>query len=246
MSAATRLPVEHDDGEEPPVSPSRPRLGSRRLLLIAASVGALGLLIVWIVAFSSVFGVRTIKVAGEHVLSQAQITSAADIGHGSPVLRLDTSAVERRLDALPDIASAQVRTSFPSTVTITVVERVPVGVVRVGNGYVLVDKTGDQYRSVTVRPAGLPLFVVPSGTSAKDTGGAVSTVASALGATLRAKISSIQALDPQAVTLLMSNGTVVAWGTPVQNTLKAEILPALLAHGAHQIDVSNPAQPFTR
>ncbi|MCW2496490.1 FtsQ-type POTRA domain-containing protein [Jatrophihabitans sp.] len=228
-------------GDEPPTGGGVPH---RRLVIVSAAVVVAGLFAVWLVAFSSVFGVRTIKVSGEHVLSAATIARAADIAHGTPLARLDTTAAEDRIDALPGVASARVSTSFPSTVTITVVERVPLGVVKVAAGYVLVDKTGAQYRTVATRPAGLPLFVVPPGT--KTTGGAVSTVAAALGAALRAKIASIQALDPKAITLLMSNGTVVAWGSPDQNSLKARLLPTLLAHGAHQVDVSDPAQPFTR
>jgi hypothetical protein len=39
----------------------------------------------------------------------------------------------------------------------------------------------------------------------------------------------------------------VAWGSATQNSLKARVLVALLARpGQHQIDVTNPAAPFTR
>ena len=239
--ASSRL----DSSDEPPSG--RGSVPYRRLILTTAGVVVVGVVLAWLVFFSSVFGVRTIKVSGLHVLSPAQVITAAGISHGSPLIRLDTGSVERRVEALPDVASASVNTSFPSTVTITVVERVPVGVLKSSNGFVLVDRTGDQYRTVAARPVGLPLFVVPPGTSAKNTGGAVATVAVALGAQLRGEISSIQALDSQSITLLMSNGTVVAWGSATQNGLKAQVLGVLLRrHGQHQIDVTNPSAPFTR
>jgi cell division protein FtsQ len=219
----------------------------RRLILTTLACVVLGVVLAWVVFFSSMLGARTVKVSGLKVLSSAQVTRAAAIAHGTPLIRLDTGAVQRRVESIADVASARVSTSYPSTVTITVVERVPVGVVKVAAGYVLVDKTGDQYRTVANRPAGLPLFVVPPGTSAKDTGGAVATVAVSLGAALRAEIGSIQALDPQAITLAMMDGKVVAWGSATQNSLKARVLVALLARpGQHQIDVTNPAAPFTR
>jgi len=193
------------------------------------------------------FGVRTVKVTGLHVLTSDQVIAAAGIKHGSPLIRLDTAAVQRRVEHLPDVASASVSRSFPSTVTITVVERVPVGVVKVSAGYVLVDKTGDQYRTVGKRPTTLPLFVVPPGTSSKTTGGAVATVAVALGPALRSSISSIQALDPEAITLLLKDGTVVAWGSATDNDLKARVLTPLLSrHGVQQVDVTDPSAPFTR
>ena len=219
----------------------------RRLILATGACVVVGAILVWAVAFSSLFGVRSIKVTGEQSLTPAQVIAAAGISHGTPLLRLDTGAVQRRVEALPDVASARVSTSFPSTVDISVTERVALGVVKAAAGYVLVDKSGVQYRTVSTRPAGLPLFVVPPGTSAATTGGAVATVALALGPQLRSQISSIQALDPQAITLLMDNGAVVAWGSAEQSSLKARILAALLPHSTQrQIDVSDPTAPFTR
>lgn len=245
MTVSTFLTRRLGGHDEPPAGTGV--RASRRLILITGAVVVVGALLAWLVFFSSVFGARTIKVAGLRVLTTQQVTRAAAISPGSPLIRLDTGAVERRIEELPDVASARVSTSYPSTVTITVVERVPVGVVAVSNGFVLVDKMGDQYRSVPTRPAGLPLFVVPPGTSAKDTGGAVATVAVALGTHLRAEITSIQALDPNAISLLLSNGVVVAWGSAAQNDLKAKVLGALLSQrGQHQIDVSDPSAPFTR
>jgi cell division protein FtsQ len=245
MRASTLTTDRFDGGDGAP--PSRRGVPFRRLILTTAACVVAGVLVVWLVFFSPVFGVRTVKVTGLHMLSSAQVTTVADVSHGSPLVRLDTGAIQRRVEGIPEVASARVSTSFPSTVTITVVERVAVGALKVSAGYVLVDKSGDQYRTVTARPSGLPLFVVPPGTSAKDTGGAVATVAVALGADLRAEISSIQALDPDAITLLMADGRVVAWGSATQNALKAQVLTALLTRqGVHQIDVTDPSAPFTR
>ena len=162
-------------------------------------------------------------------------------------MRLDTDAIRTRVEALPDVASAQVTTSFPSTVTITVTEREGLGVVQSpAGGFMLVDRTGDQFRHLDARPKHLPLFVVPNGTDAQTTGGAVATVAAALPARVRARIASIQALDPNAITLLMHNGRVVRWGSAVRSADKARILPALLGRPGSQIDVTDPDQPFLR
>jgi cell division protein FtsQ len=222
----------------------------RKLILGAVSVVVLAALAVWLIAFSPVFGVRTVTVRGADGVAGQRVLAAADIAHGTPLLRLDTADVAHRVEGLPDIASASVTTSFPSTVTITVTARVAVGVVHSGNSYVLVDRTGDQFRTVRERPHHLPLFVVPKGTDARTTGGAVATVASALSADLRGRIRSIQGLDPSAITLLMNSGRVVRWGSAEQSAAKARILPALLhqaaVHHATQIDVTDPRLPFTR
>lgn len=230
--------------DEDDVAPSR--IPHRKLILAAIAIVVLAAVGTWVVAFSSVFGVRTVDVRGTHRLSTTQIRAAAEVADGTPLVRLDTDAIRTRVERLPDVASVTVTTSFPSTVVITVSERAPIGVVHVGNEYRLVDRTGDQYRAVHKRPAHLPLFVVSKGSAARATGGAVATVASALPEQLRARIDSIQALDPQAITLLLKDGRLVHWGSAAQSAEKARVLPTLLKQPGTQIDVTDPAQPFTR
>lgn len=233
----------------PDLDDEKPRSGiaHRKLILGTMAAVFVAAIAVWIVAFSSVFGVGTVVVRGVHAVSADEVRSVAKIADGTPLVRLDTAAIRSRVEALPDVASAQVTTSFPSTVTITVTERLALGVVQSSaGGFMLVDRTGDQFRHVDARPRHLPLFVVPNGTDSRTTGGAVATVAAALPQWVRARIASIQALDPQAITLLMHNGRVVRWGSADRSTLKARILPALLAQQGSQIDVTDPNQPFLR
>jgi cell division protein FtsQ len=219
----------------------------RRLILGGVAVVVVAAIAVWLVAFSSVFGVGTVAVRGAHELSPDQIRAAARVADGTPLVRLDTDAIRARVRALPDVAAVSVTTSFPSTVTITVTERVPLGVVRsAAGGFMLVDRTGDQFRRVSTRPAHLPLFVVPDGTDARTTGGAVATVAAALTPSVRARVASIQALDPQAITLVLNNGRVVRWGSPQRSADKSRILPALLRQPGTQFDVTDPDQPYVR
>jgi cell division protein FtsQ len=222
--------------------PDGPR--SRRGLLVgaAALVGVIAL--VWIVAFSPVLGVRTVAVRGAQLLTAGQVRTAAGVGHGTPLLRVDTGAIARRVERLPEIKSATVTTSYPSTVTISVVERVPVGFVDVGQGhFVLVDAGGAQFRTVAARPARLPLLVVPNGAPTASSVAALAAVASVAGtlpATLLSGLQSIQALDASAITLVLTDGRVVSWGSAQRSADKARVLPALLRQPGTHFDVSNP------
>jgi cell division protein FtsQ len=110
----------------------------------------------------------------------------------------------------------------------------------------LVDRSGDQYRAVSGPPRGLPQFVVPSGTDARTTGGAVAVVARALPAAVLRRIASIQAMDPTAISLVFGDGHLVQWGSAGRSAAKARVLPALLRQPGTQIDVTDPDQPFTR
>jgi len=239
----TTTPVRPDEDED-----DRPRGRRRRtLVIVVAATVVVAAVLVWVVAFSSLLGVRTVRVQGVHVLTSRQVITAADVADGTPLVRVDTTAVARRVERLPEVASAQVSTSFPSTLLIRVTERQPVGYLRRGSQAVLVDRTGAQYRTVAAAPAGLPRFVVPAGTDARTTGGAVATVAAALPAALRREVRSIEALDPAAITLVLTHGRVVAWGSADRSADKARLLPTLLAqkHAKH-VDLTDPDQPFTR
>lgn len=232
-----------DGSDVRPVS----RIPHRKLILASVAAVLVVAIGVWVVAFSPVFGVRTVAVRGVEGLSAAQVREVAHVAGGTPLVRLDTDAIRRRVEAMPDVAGAAVTTSFPSTVTITVIERVALGVVSApGGGFMLVDKTGDQFRHVDHRPRHLPLFVVPNGTDARTTGGAVATVAAALPAVVRARIASIQALDPTAITLVMRSGRIVRWGGPDRSADKARVLVALLRQPGSQLDLTDPDQPFIR
>lgn len=218
-----------------------------RTVIIAVVIAVVVVLAaVWVIAFSSVFGVRTVNVRGAGSVSAAQIRASADVSHGSPLVRLDTAAIAHKVEALPGIASVQVSTSFPSSVTISVTERVPVGYTLDGSRVVLIDRTGVQYRSVATVPPRLPHFVLPPGPTARSTGAALAIVAAALPATLRTQVISVQALDPSSISLALRGGVEVRWGDSTRSAEKTRILRVLLPKHPSLIDVSDPGQPFTR
>ncbi len=231
----------------------QPRLWGRlsgRTKLIAA-VGALIALIaglVWVVVFSPVFGVRSVHVHGLRTLSQSEVVAAADVQHGTPLVRFDSTAIERRLGALPEVAKAEVTTSWPDSVEITITERVPVAYMQRGSGFALIDSTGKAYLNRTKAPTNLPLLVLPTddATDASSTYRAAASVATALPANIRTKVNSVQALSSGSVTLLMDDQRVVAWGSADRDADKARVLAVLLTQPNMQIDVTNPDIPFTR
>jgi cell division protein FtsQ len=218
----------------------------RRLILSAGALLVAVALVVWLVGFSSVFGVKTVTVRGATTVTPAQVIAAARIKSGTPLVRLPTGAVQRRVAELPAVATVAVSTHYPSTVVITITERVAVGYLASGGRYTLLDKTGYQFRTTRDKPTKLPLFSIPGGAQARAAGQAVATVAGSLPRSVLAKVASIQAFDPTAITLLLTDHRVVRWGSADRSADKAQILPALLTQPGTQIDVTDPDQPFTR
>lgn len=234
-------------GRETDIQESPRRFDRRRtLIIVIAATVVVGVFATWLVAFSSVFGVRSVEVRGVHVLTVDQVRAAADISNGTPLVRLDTAAITKRVERLPEVASAQVSTSFPSTVVIMVEERVAVGYTLRNGHPILIDRTGAAYRSVERPPAGLPHFVLPTGGEQRPTAAAVAGVAGALPASVARQVQQIDALSPSRITLVLSGQRLVQWGSSAQTALKAQLLPALLRRPVRSVDLTNPSQPITR
>lgn len=223
----------------------------QKLAITAGSVVVLVALLVWLLAFSPVFGVHSVKITGLHALSRDEVTAAAEVPHNRPLLRLDTSAVRSRVAALPGVESVAVSTSWPNSVTIAITERVPVGYVSSGSGFGLVDKTGRQYATVRTRPTAYPHLELAPGedAGARATDAAIAGVATALPSRLRAKVASISALDANSVELALDDGRSVRWGSTDRDQDKARVLAALVnqkaARDAGTLDVTDPDLPYT-
>jgi cell division protein FtsQ len=227
-----------------PVTPTSPRgwHGWRgpRVVVLASAVAFLVLVLVWVLAFSPVLGAKTVTVRGVHTVTVDQVRSIAGISNGSPLIRLDTAAVRQRVETLPDVASARVSVSYPSTVVIVVTERVPVGYLVSQNGFVLVDKAGMQFRAVTTAPPALPRFALPAGPSAQASGQAVATAAGALSSSVLGQLAEIRANDASSISLVLRDGRSVIWGSADRSVDKARLLPVLLTRPGTTFDVSNP------
>ena len=188
---------------------------------------------------------------GEHALTAAQVEAAAGIAHGTPLVRLDTARVTRRVETLPESRRPRSAPSFPSHRRRSPSSSAaPWATSRVGGKALLVDRTGAQYRTVAAAPHGLPRMVVPTsnGRTPHAASAAVARVASALPRTLLAQVHSIQALDPTAITLVLSQGRLVQWGSATRERAEGARPARDHQHRRYDtvFDVSDPNQPFSR
>jgi cell division protein FtsQ len=237
-------PPPAEPGESGP--PRRPASPGRRWAVLVAIVVCVALL-VWLVAFSPVLGARTVRVKGAHTVSAEAITRAAAVPHGRPLVRISTAAIAERIErSIPRIASATVSVSFPSTVVISVTERVAVAYVTVGNSYGLVDRTGRRFATQKAKPA-LP-HLVASGAAAGDaaTLAALATVAAALTKPLLAAVVSINGDDPNHITVLLTKGRTALWGTAERSADKATLLAVLIKRPGSSFDISDPDYAIVR
>lgn len=101
--------------------------GRRRLRRWGIVAGVIVVVVaVLAVLGSSLFSVDDVEVTGVQRADADSVLAVVDELIGEPVLLVDTEAAEDRLEQIPYVDSARVRTDFPNGVTVEVREREPV------------------------------------------------------------------------------------------------------------------------
>jgi cell division protein FtsQ len=206
------------------------------LLLVVALVGGAG----WLVFVSSVLAVERVEVSGVHTVSTERISRAAAVPLGEPLARVNVDRVRERVEDVPVVARADVGRSWPHTVSVEVVERTPVAVVRQGGELRLIDAEGVMYRTVASPRRGLPVVTV--GPDPQTLPSAAAVVAD-LPRPLARRVSHVRAATIDSIELRLRDGRSVVWGSAESSELKAEVLASLLRRRASVYDVSVPGAP---
>jgi cell division protein FtsQ len=210
--------------------------------------------VAWALLGSRLLVVRSVSVTGTHLVTQAQVLAAADVPLGTPLMRVNTAQVARRVEAIRQVASASVTKDWPDHLAITVKERVPVVAVRMaGGGYDLVDASGVIVRWSQARPALLPLFMTSLSGGALRGDPALaqtSAVLAELPSWLSKSVAQVAAAGTAAVdeqvTLYLRDRKTVVWGGPDGAARKDKELAILMRTPARYVDVSAPGTVVTR
>jgi len=104
------------------------RAASRKRLWWAALAAVVVVVAIGVLAVlgSSWFAVDTVSVSGNVYTDPEQLAAIVDDLRGTPVLLVDTDAVEEQLEAIAWVEAARVTTSFPDSASIEIRERTPV------------------------------------------------------------------------------------------------------------------------
>ncbi len=218
------------------------RATRRRRLIWFGSIGAvLALVLVSVAAaYSPLFSLQRITVAGTSALDRAEIEAALADQLGTPLGFVDENAVREALAAFPLIESYSLEARPPHELTVRIVERTPVGVIHVSGGYTLVDAAGVALATTAERPSGEP--VIQAGQPGSPSFTAAGLVVRSLPEPFRSDLESVSATTPYDVTLLLASGIEVRWGSAEDSALKAIVLGQTMnaRPTAQRIDVSSP------
>ena len=227
---------------------------SWRAVFFALVAVAIMATLAWALLGSRLLIVRSVQVTGTGPLvSRAEVLRVARVPRGLPLIRVNAAAVAARVEQIQQVQSATVSRSWPSTVTISVLPRTAVFAVASASGYALVDAFGVTVRQSASRPPALPLLTVgaPGAAPPGSLRGSQAVLAAArvlreLPPTVVHQVRLVLAASASAVSVRLTDGIVVVWGSPRRGAEKARELLLLMRTHARYYDLSARDTAVTR
>ncbi|HEY4005897.1 MAG TPA: FtsQ-type POTRA domain-containing protein [Pseudonocardia sp.] len=253
MSRGGGLTAERPAGSRVPSrrpAPGGARFRRRRRL-------ALAVLLLVLAAAALVGGRAALLHLAKFRVSEVDVQASADLDPGTlrelsglrtgvPLLTVDLDAAQRRVAAVPRVASVLASRDWPSTVTLRVTERTPVALTDSANGPWLVDATGMAYQPAPKPPPALPKLRAGRVAAGDPATAAALSVLSSLTPELRQRLRAVEAGGPFDVRLRLADGKQVLWGSAENSPRKAAVLAVLLTQPGSSYDVSAPDLPTIR
>ncbi|HET9563933.1 MAG TPA: cell division protein FtsQ/DivIB [Mycobacterium sp.] len=208
--------------------------------LVALFVG-LGLLLY----FTPIMSARNVVITGLGAVSQDEVVAAAAVKQGTPLLQINTDEVAERVATLRRVASARVQREYPSSLRITVIERVPIVVKDYPDGPHLFDRDGVDFATAPP-PPNLPYLEADNPGPSDPPTKAALAVMTALRPEVAGQVARVWAPSVAAITLTLVDGREVVWGTTDRTEEKAQKLAALLTQPGQIYDVSSPDLPTVK
>lgn len=230
---------------EQPKAPTRGVIRGLKLLLWSAVTAVLAVTLGLVLYFTPIMAVRHTVVTGLATLTEDEVTKAAAVQPETPLLQVNTDAVAERVATIRRVASARVQREYPSTLRITVLERVPVAAKEYPDGPHLFDRDGVDF-ATEPPPQGLPYLDADSPGPKDPATLAALEVLLSLRPEVFSQVARVGAPSVAAVTLTLNDGREVIWGTTDRTEEKALKLGALLTQPGHTYDVSSPDLPTVK
>ncbi len=97
---------------------------------------------VYVLARSSIFEVKEIRVVGNNVLSEEKLVAASGINLGENIFQLDLKSSTQRIEIIPVIKNVEIVRVLPAAVEIKIEERQPLALLPIQDGFIQVDEDG--------------------------------------------------------------------------------------------------------
>ncbi len=228
-----------------PKPPARGLVRGLKALMWSALVSVIVVGAGLLLYFTPIMSARVMAITGLVTITQDEVQQAAAVPADTPLLQIDTDAVAERVATIRRVASARVQREYPSTLRITIVERIPIVVKDYPDGSHLFDRDGVDFATAPP-PPGLPYLDADTPGPGDLPTLAALQVLTALRPEVASQISRIAAPSVASITLTLFDGRQVIWGTTDRTDEKALKLGALLTQPGTTYDVSSPDLPTVK
>jgi cell division septal protein FtsQ len=203
---------------------------------------------------TTVFAVRSVVVSGAPPRVAAHVRAALRPLDGRNLLRIDSAAVERRLEPLSDVASVSFDRDFQHTLRLVVTPAHSVAVLRRGPSAWIVSSDGRVIRSASMSAAPrLPRIWVAHATAVdvgtavgdEDAARAIRAVAVARAQGLGVRIHSVRS-SPDELTFVLASGLELRFGEDSALAEKVAVARRILlvaGSTSGYIDIAVPTRP---
>ena len=228
------------------------RARNRKLALLSVTgVVASLLALIAVAVFSPILALRTVVVDGTNRIDPAEIQAAVETQQGTPLALLNFDAITEELSVFPLIRSYVTEIVPPDTLLVHIVEREPIGSVKVDGVFRLVDPAGVTIQESAERIEGVPVIDAGGADTSSPAFAAVTEVLLSLPTDLRTRVQSASATTKDDVSFVLSGvGQRVVWGSASDSARKAALLASLIsitdAGRAGEFDVSAPSNGIVR
>ena len=220
------------------------RLVALRPVLAVLAVVATVAGLVWVFFFSTLLAAQGVQVRGTDVVSPSRVRALAAVPLDKPLARIDTDAIQARIEDLAAVKSVEVSRCWPHKICIDVTERQAVAVVAKEGTLWGLDDTGILFRQYPRRPAGLP-SVHMLATTSTDALAESARIIGALPESIAKRVDYLDVRTVDEISLRLRSGATVTWGSAEDSGNKARVLGPLLAAkpDARTYHVSVPGSP---
>lgn len=214
-------------------------------------VAAIAWAVLW---FTPVATVKEIRVEGVVNGDAAAISESTGISTGEQLARVDTAAAARAVAAQPWVEKVTVGRSWPSAVTVEVVEHASVAHIRATDGEHLFNSEGVEFLVAPPPPGSVELVRVPR-VEDPDPGKldpdpkvvrAVLDVLVALPERVRGEVARVDAPGQTEISLNLHDGREIFFGSSDRAREKGRAAEIVLDREGQSWNVSNPVEPTLR
>lgn len=218
---------------------------NRKPIYLTAAALLVVVAVVAVAWFTPLLSARSVSVVGNAGVSNDEVLSALAIPVGTPLLQVDTGAAAARVAAIAKVDHARVERRYPSSIRVTVVERMPAVFYDAPEGTHLMDASGVAY-AIEPAPPGVPRLTVA--TPGRDDPATIDalTALTSLPPELRPQVTEVSAGSLSDIHLRLADGRQVVWGSVDGSPRKAAIVMPLLGQPGQVFDVSSPDLPTVR